>query len=403
MTGLYIHIPFCKQKCAYCDFYSRNADGGFDDKAGGTSETIGTAPPSLRNQNTDGGLMSGFLEALMREMEFRRDAVPGRRLDTIYIGGGTPSLLSPAQLQSILDRAAELWDRTGLKEVTVEANPEDLTDEYTARLAETGFNRLSIGIQSFDDSLLRLMNRRHSAQRARDAVRTAQEAGFGNITIDLIYGIPGMTHGQWERSLDEAVGLGVQHISAYHLTIEPGTPFGHMARAGKIAAIPETESERQYETLRRKLSGAGFEHYEISNFAQPGFRAVHNSAYWSGEPYLGVGPSAHSYDGRTRSWAAADTAKYIAEAGTDAIYESETLSETDLRNEFIMTSLRRAEGIGLAEMESRFGLRVREDIAKRAAGFVKNGKLKEADGRLFIPPENFLLSDYIISTLFASE
>ncbi len=423
MPGLYIHIPFCAQKCAYCDFHSgslmpgyldaleremrfrcgRNADGGFDDKGCCSPETIGTAPPSLQKtkqsgRNADGGL-SG-------------DPIISGKIDTIYIGGGTPTLLSPAQLQLLLDRAAELWDCTGLKEVTVEANPEDLTDEYIARLADhsaaarhpskgverprLSFNRLSIGVQSFDDGLLRLMNRRHSAQRARDAVRKAQEAGFGNITVDLIYGIPGMTGAQWERSLDEAAGLGVQHVSAYHLTIEPGTPFGKMG----LAAIPEAESEHQYETLRRKLGDAGFEHYEISNFARPGFRAVHNSAYWSGEPYLGLGPSAHSYDGRTRSWAASDTAAYIKGAGTDAIYESETLSENERLNEFVMTSLRRSEGIGTAEMELRFGRPALKKLTVQAAGFVKSGKMKEAGGRLFIPPENFLLSDYIISTLF---
>lgn len=385
MPGLYIHTPFCKQKCAYCDFFSNVTD----------------AAGSNIGRDAAAGLIPGYLEAFGREILFRRNAVPGGRLDTIYIGGGTPSLLSPEQLQSLLDRAAELWDCTVLQETTVEANPEDLTKEYLARLTDTGIDRLSIGIQSFDDAMLRSMNRRHSAQRALDAVRTAQKAGFGNITIDLIYGIPGMTHGQWEKSLDKAVGLGVQHISAYHLTIEPGTLFGRMAREGKIAAIPEKESERQYDTLRRKLGNAGFEHYEISNFALPGFRAIHNSAYWSGESYLGVGPSAHSYDGRMRNWAVADIAEYIKGAGTAAIYESETLSATDLWNEFIMTSLRRAEGIDAAKMERRFGCRASYDFMKRAEVFVKNGKLREADGRIFIPPENFLLSDYIISTLFA--
>ncbi len=361
--------------------------------------------------------MPEYLEALGREMEFRRDAVPDGRLDTIYVGGGTPTLLSPAELQSLLDRARELWDCSGLQETTVEANPEDLTDGYIARLANQpatawhpsgggefpnlSFSRLSIGVQSFDDGLLKFMNRRHSAQRARDAVRAAQKAGFGNITVDLMYGIPGMTHEQWERSLDEAVGLGVQHISAYHLTIEPRTVFGGMARRGKIAAIPEAESELQYETLRRKLGDAGFEHYEISNFALAGFRAVHNSSYWSGEPYLGLGPSAHSYDGRTRSWAVADTAKYIAGTGTEAVYESEILSETDRFNEFVMTALRCVEGISLTETEARFGGRARENFENRAAEFTANGKLEKADGRIFIPAENFLLSDYIISTLFA--
>lgn len=336
-------------------------------------------------------------------MEYRRGFLPEGRLDTIYIGGGTPSLLAPEELRSLLDVAAGVWDCNGLCEVTVEANPEDLVGDYAERLAGAGFNRLSIGIQSFDDGLLRLMNRRHSAQRARDAVRSAQEAGFANLTIDLIYGIPGMSHEQWERSLGEAVEMNVQHISAYHLTIESGTVFGRMARNGKIAPIAEDESERQYETLRRMLGDAGFEHYEISNFAQAGFRAVHNSAYWSGEPYLGVGPSAHSYDGnRTRSHVVADVARYLEEAGSGTVYEMEKLSETEIFNEFVMTSLRTAEGIDTAEMEQCFGKRA-EGLTERAMVFAESGKVRKTDGRIFIPPENFLMSDYVISTLFALE
>lgn len=375
VPGLYIHIPFCAQKCGYCDFYS------------------GTASPA-----------GELCAALKREMECRRDFLPERKLDTLYIGGGTPTLLAPEELGSLLGAAAEFWDCGELRETTVEANPEDLTDDYLERLAAEGFNRLSIGIQSFDDSLLRTMNRRHSAQRAREAVRSSQKAGFGNITIDLIYGIPGMSHAQWERSLDAAVEMGVQHISAYHLTIEPDTTFGLMARRGAIAPVAEAESEKQYETLRRRLGDAGFEHYEISNFARKGFRAIHNSAYWSGRAYLGIGPSAHSYDGQhTRSHVIADTALYLKYAGSGAVYETEKLSQTELLNEFIMTSLRTAEGIDITETEKRFGRPAAESLAERAEVFVANGKVRKKDGRIFIPPENFLVSDYVISTLFASE
>ncbi len=390
------------------------------------------------------------------------------QFSTIYVGGGTPSLLTPEQLQGLLDHAAALWDCSMLREVTLEANPEDLTGNYIAGLAKTGFNRLSIGVQSFDDGLLRLMNRRHDAQRAREAVAAAQRAGFDNISIDLIYGIPGMTDAQWERSLDEAIGLGVQHISAYHLTIEPGTVFGkmfgenetnhpvsrsdgsqsrvgtnhpvsrsgcHPSAGGEFPTRPvtEEESERQFETLRRKLGEAGFEHYEISNFALPGRRAVHNSAYWSGEPYLGVGPSAHSFDGdRRREWVSADVEKYIAAfptipsacgchpsfrkegnfgdgdkgisppsgrrstlakrgGGGRSIYDGETLSDRELRNERIMTSLRTAEGVKSEE------LRVKSDKTQK---FLAEGLLVKNGGRIAIPPEKFLLSDYVIGELF---
>jgi oxygen-independent coproporphyrinogen-3 oxidase len=272
-------------------------------------------------------------------------------------------------------------------------------------------NRLSIGIQSFDDPILRMMNRRHDAQRARRAVRDARRAGFDNISIDLIFGIPGMSDAVWERTLAEALDLGPEHISAYHLTIEPDTPFGKMARRDEennsptaFRPIPEADSERQYDTLRRRLSDAGYEHYEISNFALPGRRAVHNSAYWSGEPYLGVGPAAHSFDGaRRREWVLSDVARYISEAGTDAIYDGETLTDRELRNERIMTGLRTADGILLDEFERRFGADHLARLRQRAGLFLSDGLLvekKDPPPAFRLPPEKWLLSDHIISRLF---
>ncbi|MDR2912095.1 MAG: radical SAM family heme chaperone HemW [Alistipes sp.] len=376
MAGLYIHIPLCKSRCAYCDFYKSTA-------AERAEEVVG---------------------ALKREMAARREFLPEGRLDTIYLGGGTPSLLSPEQLRGLLGRAAELWDCSELREVTMEANPEDLTDEYIAGLAGTGFDRLSIGVQSFDDGLLRMMNRRHDAARAKDAVKAAQRAGFDNITIDLIFGIPEMTAAQWERSLDEAIDLGVQHISAYHLTIEPGTAFGQRG----LRPIDEAESERQYETLRRRLGDAGFEHYEISNFALPGRRAVHNSAYWSGEPYLGIGPSAHSFDGaRRREWVVADIGEYLAGVGGGDIYDGETLSDRELFNERVMTALRTAAGLDLGAMEERFGRERVLALAGRAERFLGDGLLVRGGGSATrggdsfrVPAERFLMSDFVIGELF---
>ncbi len=377
MAGLYIHIPFCGRRCGYCDFYS-------------------TTSPER---------MEAFLEAAKREMNTRQSFFERSPLSTfhfplstIYIGGGTPSLLSPEQLRGLLDHAAGLWDCSGLREVTLEANPEDLTGRNAdggllSDIKRIGFDRLSIGVQSFDDGLLRLMNRRHDAERARQAVKAAQRVGFDNISIDLIYGIPGMTYAQWERSLDEAIALGVQHVSAYHLTIEPGTAFADNYEL-RITNYDEAEriSERQFETLRRKLGGAGFEHYEISNFALPGRRAVHNSAYWSGEPYLGVGPSAHSFDGvRRREWVVADLGKYLS----SPVYGGETLSDRELANERIMTGLRTADGVDVSE------LRITNDELRIAfEGFLRDGLLVWKNGRVAIPAGKWLMADHIIATLF---
>ena len=411
MAGLYIHIPFCGRRCGYCDFYS-------------------TTSPER---------MEAFLEAAKREMNTRRSffersplSTFNFQLSTIYIGGGTPSLLAPEQLRGLLDHAAGLWDCSGLRETTLEANPEDLTKDFLIRLCKVDsshsfgmteraspfldnktsrlvlchpegsdatrdlpltFNRLSIGVQSFDDGLLRLMNRRHDAERARQAVKAAQRVGFDNISIDLIYGIPGMTDAQWERSLDEAIALGVQHVSAYHLTIEPGTAFADNYEL-RITDYDEAEriSERQFETLRRKLGGAGFEHYEISNFALPGRRAVHNSAYWSGEPYLGVGPSAHSFDGvRRREWVVADLGKYLS----SPVYGGETLSDRELANERIMTGLRTADGVDVSELRiTNYELRIVFE------GFLRDGLLVWKNGRVAIPAGKWLMADHIIATLF---
>lgn len=431
MAGLYIHIPFCERRCNYCDFYSATST----ELTGALLGALKREMASRRNFFPIDGAAYSLLGAAANDPTDR--AANGGPLDTIYIGGGTPTMLAPGDLNAILHHAAALWDCSGVREITLEANPEDLTDEYLDRLSrDTGqspagtrtspcFNRLSIGVQSFDDGLLRKMNRRHSAARARQAVADAQRAGFGNITIDLIFGIPGMSAGQWERTLDEAIGLGVQHISAYHLTIEPGTAFGRMAQKGTIRPIPEAESERQFELLRTKLADAGFEHYEISNFALTGRRAIHNSAYWSGEPYLGVGPSAHSYDGRRRrEWVARDIGRYIAAfsvdgacGNADGIYDGETLSDTDIRNERIMTGLRTADGIDAGELTApavslpaAAGIsvtgksdpvsdreRVRDEIVNK---LVSEGLLIEKNGRRRIPADKLLLSDYIIASLF---
>lgn len=373
MAGIYIHIPFCKRKCGYCDFFSV----------------------------TDVGSRSAVLRGIVRELRAERSFIGDEPVKTIYIGGGTPTVYAPSDLQSLIDTVKELWDCTGLGEITAEANPDDLTPEYLAALAATDVNRLSIGVQSFSDCDLRLMNRRHTAQAAVDAVRKTQRAGFDNITIDLIYGIPAMSSAEWRQNIETALGLGVQHISAYHLTIEPDTPFGRLAAEHRLAPVDDAVSEEQYLILHDMLTEAGFEHYEISNFALLGFRARHNSSYWHGESYLGAGPSAHSFNGAQRRSSARSIAPYLDEAAKP-VYDTETLTPADRYNEFVMTSLRCAEGVDVGVMRQKFGEQAAADFIAGAERHI--GSLLRVEGaRYYIPAKKYLLSDVVIGDLFVSK
>lgn len=371
MAGIYIHIPFCKSKCSYCDFYSCTS-----------TETIGR-----------------FVETLLCEIRCRKDYLSGETVRTIYFGGGTPSLLSIGQIRAILETINDVFAPQP-EEITFEANPDDLSPEYLAMLAQTPINRLSIGIQSFDDFQLRFMNRRHTAAQAVRAVKHAQKAGFDNISADLIFGIPGMEDSTWEANIDRMLSLDIQHISAYHLTIEEGTRFGQMAAAGEISPVPDETSERQYAILCEKLDNAGFEHYEISNFALPGHRALHNSSYWRGEPYLGIGPSAHSYDGHQRDVCTADTPTYIKSIPSPDIFETETLTQQDVQNEYIMVRLRCSEGIDIDDFRHKFGEKSLEKLHFEAKKFIQSGLLEIKSGHIYVPTNRFLLSDRIICELF---
>ena len=365
MAGIYIHIPFCRQICRYCDFYR---SGSLSDK-------------------------QAVLEAISRELTARREEVQGT-VETLYFGGGTPSLCSVEEIGGLVGQVSALWGVSKFREVTLEANPDDLTPEYLKGLRATGVNRLSIGIQSFCDAHLERMNRRHTAREAVAAVRAAQEVGFENLTIDLIYGLPWMTPQEWEYNLEQALALGVQHISAYHLTIEPGTVFGKQG----LQPVEESVSELHFRMLREALCGAGYEHYEVSNFARPGFRALHNSNYWQGKPYLGVGPAAHSYDGLRRRWNVSSNRAYLAgEPGGE-----EWLSDTDRLNEYLMTRLRTVEGISLSTIASRFGAAQAARIGERCAAQAEGGLLRPTADGYAVPPERFLISDYVIAELFDS-
>lgn len=373
MAGIYIHIPFCASKCVYCDFFS-----------------------CTRLDQRD-----AVLDATLEEMRTQRGYLGGEPVSTLYIGGGTPSLSPPARLQHFIDTARELWNCSALGEITVEANPDDMSPRWLEELAATDVDRLSIGVQSFFDAHLAFMGRRHRGRAAAEAVERAQQFGFGNISIDLIYGVPGMNIGEWERNLDTALSLGVQHISAYHLTVEPGTPLGCSLERGMFRVVEESASEEQFRMLHRKLTSAGFEHYEVSNFARRGFRSRHNSSYWDGSLYLGVGPSAHSYDGSSRRSCPSSLDDYLRPGAIR--YETERLSRRDRYNEYIMTSLRRAEGVDMRMMEQSIG----EDFAERfRAGIRKftDAGTVIADGASYrIRPEDFLISDGVIRDLFETE
>lgn len=340
--------------------------------------------------------MAEVVEAMHRELEQRKGYISDQKVNTIYFGGGTPSLLQPAQLQQFIDQARSLFDTSGLGEITVEANPDDLTDGYIRELRLTDVNRLSIGIQSFDDECLRMMRRRHTAQEAFDAVRRVQDAGFERITIDLMFGIEGFGRASLEGSLQRAIELDVGHVSAYHLTIEPQTLFGLKVRQGAMREVDEATSEEEYMLVHDRLTAAGYEHYEISNYARQGERACHNSSYWNSTQYLGIGAGAHSFNGVSRHWAASRIGDYLAGVGS----EDEYLSPIDRRNEVIMTALRTADGLNLSLFEQMFGTRSLDELRAMAQEYAERGLIIYDGEKMKIPFEKFLLSDSIIGALF---
>lgn len=326
MAGLYVHIPFCKRRCRYCDFFST----------------------TLLERREE------YVQAVLKEIEERRDEA-GEPIRTIYIGGGTPSMLTAEQIHRILQTIGT----DGKDEITMEANPGDLTAEYLQAIREAGIQRLSIGIQSFNDELLELLGRRHNATQAIEAVRMAQVEGFDNISIDLMYALPTQTMELWEADIEQALQLGVQHISSYGLMYEEGTPLTAMRDDNRLTPIDEDTENAMYDLLCERLKQAGFVHYEVSNFALPGYEAKHNSSYWNGTPYIGVGAGAHSYTANTRSWNPDNLEAYIhGIMAHDLQRESEQLTETDLYNEYIMLGLRTCQGIVIDQtsIKPRFNL-----------------------------------------------
>ncbi len=431
MAGIYIHIPFCKRKCHYCNFFS------------------------LASQK----LKSPFLTALKQEISMNRDYLGGEPVNTLYFGGGTPSLCDPAMLQEVMEMTSfpdigntsppDIGNTSppdhrntsppdhrntsppdpspqgegrspvpGFKstsqgegrnffpnwrEITLEINPDDVTKAYVVELQKTWFNRVSIGIQSFFEEDLKYLNRTHSAEQALRAVKLLQDAGYSNISIDLIYGIPTSNQARWQKNLDIAFSLDVPHISAYALTVEVKTPLAWMIERQKSAPVSDELQEQQFRWLIKEATANGYQQYEISNFCKPGHHALHNTNYWKGIPYLGLGPSAHSYNGSARRWNISNLSSYIdGMAKGQPVYEEEILSSEQKYNEYVMTSLRTMWGCNLKKISYELQITNYKLIMKRAASFVQQGWLTEHGGVFFLTDEGKLFADLIASELFVT-
>jgi len=370
MAGIYLHIPFCKKLCYYCDFYH------------------------IISSDDD----SAFIDALLREAAFRKDYLSGETVSTIYLGGGTPSVFSVKQLGQILSRIYELYDVSDDCEITIELNPDDVLPEYLQGLKELRINRISLGVQSWKDSDLKMLNRRHDSARAVTALNDILNSGIENVTIDLIYGIPGMSLSDWESNLDFTFSFGIKHLSAYHLTFEQGTVFGKMLEKGLISEIDENDSTAQFNLLAEKAAAAGFIQYEISNFGKPGYFSIHNSNYWKQVNYLGLGPSAHSFNGFTRQWNLRDLKGYIKAVNSGkAFYESEELDTRTRFNEYMMTSLRTMWGIDLEYVEKMFEKEGYDYVINLSGKFKNYGLMKQEQKSLVLTNQGMLISDNIIS------
>ena len=377
MSGIYLHIPFCKQACHYCDFHFST---------------------SMRRKEE-------MLNAMEREIRMRKDELaiadqPKSEIQTIYFGGGTPSLLNPSEIERLISLIEDNFEIDPDAEITLEVNPDDLEASRIIELSKTPVNRLSVGIQSFRDEDLKFMNRAHDRMQALSSLEIACN-NFDNVSIDLIYGIPGLSQEAWKANLNQAFEFPIQHISSYALTVEPKTALDHFIRSGKCQAPDEDQARIHFEVLMEESAKHGFTHYEVSNFARAGYFSRHNTSYWQGKPYLGIGPSAHSYSGRTRSWNVANNAKYLKgiERG-EPDREIETLSETDRMNEMIMTGLRTTWGLSLDSFETEFGSQFAKKLLMSSDRFLHEGLLEVESGRLRATKAGFFLIDGIASDLF---
>ena len=372
MSGIYLHIPFCKQACHYCNFHFST---------------------SLKYK-------SDMVAAIIREIDLRKNEWNQHQIETIYFGGGTPSLLTASELESIFAALDAAFDIRPNAEITLEANPDDLTPDKLSELYKTPINRLSIGIQSFAEADLRYMNRAHNAHEARTCIANALQAGFTNLTADLIYGTPGMSDVQWRENLHTLFELRIPHISCYALTVEEQTALSHFIKTGKSKPVDEAQAVRQFEILVAEMLAHDYEHYEISNFCKSDNYSRHNTAYWQGKPYLGIGPAAHSFDGKQRSWNISNNAKYMTEIQAGNLpLEIEELSDEDRFNEYLMTGFRTKWGCDLKKIQS-FGIGFERYFMEAVFPYLEK-KMILREGDIFrLSDEGKFLSDGIISDLF---
>lgn len=364
MAGIYIHIPFCKQACHYCNFHFVT---------------------SLHYKNE-------LVAALLKELELRTSYLQGESIDTIYFGGGTPSLCSAEELKNILNTIHSFHVVNEEAEITMEVNPDDISNESLLEWISVGINRLSIGIQSFYEEDLKWMNRAHSSEQAISNMQLAKTC-FDNISIDLIYGTPHLTNEKWKENVDRVIAAGIPHISCYALTVESKTPLDKMIRLKQANDVSTDQQAEQFLLLMGWLRAAGYEHYEISNFAKPGWRSRHNTSYWCGKKYQGIGPSAHSFDGGSRQWNLPNNNRYIESLNKgELLFEKETLTETQKRNEYIMTSLRTMEGMNI----ERAGI----EVLDRAAKYLEAGYIERKAGNIILTDKGKFLADGIAADLF---
>lgn len=373
MAGIYLHIPFCKKACYYCDFHF----------------------------STNTSYIDAMVRAISRELKLQKNYLKGENINTIYFGGGTPSLLNKGQIDLLLSEIYAHFKVTGSPEITMEANPDDLTGDKVAMIKSCGINRLSIGIQSFDDRQLSFMNRVHTAREAIASIGLAKSSGIDNITIDLIYGLPGSSLESWKNNLEQALALEVPHVSAYCLTIEPGTVFGHRHKNNKLNPLAEDIVAQQFEAMVQVLSESGYVHYEVSNFCLPGMYSQHNSNYWKYKKYLGVGPGAHSFDLVSRQANIRNNHLYISAIEKSTIpCQVEKLTSKDKANEYLLTSLRTHWGCDLHFLKSRFKVDFARTHRTSIDKYKQKGLMTEKDGVIVLTTRGMLVADSIIQAFF---